>query len=1256
MKVGFILVISIVICIENVFSHNEELKKTNETQSLNITKINDTMRLNDTKNDNSTDGGDKGLKINPISWDNVLNGLSDIFSEVNRLFSKLWESIRSYIKDKKGIKEENNMDFFNQSSTNASSTVQNLEDRLLWSLTIPEFKIKLPNLNTTKILFGNKGQSTNDKQKLELMKINRSTSEEEVLSGILLSCAFFALYLICWIFAYVKDLSDWVSILKRPNLVFLQQIPNSDFKLKNKNEERINMFNGVKFPYTNFNFIPPIRMKVGYVRTLTITMQTVFFPLTLIHFITSKFKVSHFHFEYFNSKLKSYYEAIKNDGSVFNYYYMTNREHKSNGGIEITEKKFSKGVYDENIVLLNIARFISSKKNSNKFPSTDDLKNWCNGFWFKVNKIEKSQYKELLPRIACLIILRKLVRNEQMSHDYLRRLRMQIIGVNNQADFVRDWIISSLVKNNPKLNLFSQWTQRSPAGSIKINLHDNGILTLIDDYKSRVGVHSEYQVKLLMELTSKQVQNLECYLWLIDELQTVCIHPKILCECIKGFDSLEWIGPIGFLPFEQIKSVLINDVVAGTVTFILGENEIESKAFKNNFETKKVNKNLSILETTFDSSEIKKENVKNVTIKFTVLEEKDDISSLNHLIKSLIPQSKQKHSYKSELSSFSTEASKSLDFNSTISSTLPRSVLNEGTNDVFWGEKLNIRSKNLKGEFETDAYSTCFWDFDMPVPFTATSVLINDVLTYLWINYDSKLLCIQRKNSSIEKMVDEKFNEDLKNQLSQIDYLKESMALNKIRSFDDTVVIESINSTPNSDSCIEILNLDNILGEKNKEKEYYNNSQNNNTNTVTRGLMDKAKFTNLEQDKQEEILSESQDIVNKWLPFDKSLSSIFGVLANNDIKNLHPVYAVPGVLGGSFCTRGFFIGSIINVHIVGDFVEDIVDEYTIGVESQLLITFEGGLTLRINTFSQGAANSIKNNLELIINNLEENVMLPMRHNLSKDEIESNNQNNSLTNLENTLFSVGISPPDLISRFNQLIEYENTSFKDCFIKSFARFNPLIGRLQWNSSSPRTYRWFSYTASTSLSHFLIFYLLSSLPRINKVENGILVGWIAYCILNISKMVLDTAMGFSSVLSIMSIRQQAVYSYFRLWVIWLTSSFCLLITIILSVLTILQSAKPINNIEASSGFILNDINYSISTWIAGFIVTFLSLFLQPLILSLIYTTILLLSKKTNTFDGFVAFFKTFNNTQVNENGWMPVRPGCIIKKQCNQLDLTN
>lgn len=1235
MKVGLIFAISIIICLEGgVFSHENLINEISDIQHFDLTK-----RINETRNNTSTEE-EKKLKINPISWDNVLKGLTEIYTEVNHLFNSLWESIRSYIKDKDGGTE------VNQSSLNASTKLtKNLDDRLLWSLTIPEFKIKVPSLNTTKLFFGNKA-----KEKSDLIKINRSTSEEEILSAILLSCAFFALFLICWIFAYVKDLSDWVSILNRPNLVFLQQIPNSDFQLKNKNDERINMFNGIKFPYTNSNLIPPIKMKVGYVRILTITIQTLFFPLTLIHFVTSKFKISHFHFEYFNIKLKSYYEAMKGNGFVLNYYYMTNQEHKLHDEAEISEKRFSKSIYDENIVLLNIMRFILKKENANKLPSTDDVKKWSDGFWFRANKIDKSQYNDLLPRIACIIILRKFINNEQMSHDYLRRLRMHIVGANSQADFVRDWIRLSLIKNNPRLNLPDQWTKRSPAGSIRINLHENGIFTLINIYMSRIGIHSDCQVKLLMDLTSGEVQNLECYLWLIDELQTVCIHPKILCDCIKGFDSLEWLGPMGFLPFDQIKSISINDIVTGTVTLTLGENKTYYRFLKDISEIKKSNVKIPILDSTFRDTVVEKG--KNISIKFTVLEEKDDISSLNHLIKSLIPQSKPKHSYDSELSEYSTEASRSFDFNSTINSTLPRSVLNKGTNDVFLGERLNVRINNLRGDFETDFHSTCFWDFDMPIPFTATSVLINDVLTYVWINYDSKLLCIQRKDCPIEALGNTKSAEDFKSQLSHIDYLKESISRSKIRGVDNPVMIESVKSTPNSDSCIEILNFGSILGESNKGEEQSSKLvKNDKMNTVTRGLMSEGKSSDAKETKQDEIGSEVQGGVSKWFPFDKALLPAFGILTGENLKSLHPVYAVPGVLCGSFCTRGFFIGSIISIHIVKDFLEDIVDEYTIGVESQLLITFEGGLTLRINTFSQGAANSIKKSLESIISSLEENVMLPMRHSLSRlsrEEKEPGSELDSKANLENKLFSVGVSPPDLIVRCDQLMEYEKMTFKECFIKNFTRFNPLIGRLQWNSSSPRTYRWLSYTASTSLSHFLIFYLLSSIPRINKVENGILVGWIAYCILNISKMVLDAAMGFPSVLHIMSVRQQAAYSYFRLWVIWLTSSFCLLITIILSVLTVLQSAKPINNIETSSGFILNDINYSISTWIAGFIVTFLSLFLQPLTLALSYAMILMLSKRSSRFDGFVAFFKIFSDTQVRRNGLMPARPGCIIKKQ--------
>ncbi|KAJ1604546.1 putative signal peptide-containing protein [Cryptosporidium canis] len=1230
--------LGIIVCLGCVFSQNEDLfREISDTQSLNLTRGVNETRWNETKNDNSVEEEEEGLRINPISWDNVLKGLTEIFNEVNQMFVSLWESIRNYIKGDEGGQEGGDTNISNKT----------IDDRLLWSLNLPEFKIKIPLLNTTKLLFGNKPKKSKDSANLELMKINRSTSEEEMLSAILLSCAFFALYLICWIFAYVKDLSDWVSVLNRPNLVFLQQIPSNDQPFKNKNDEKINMFNGIKFPYTNSSFIPPIRMRVGYVRILTITIQTLFFPLTFIHFLTSKFKVSHFHFEYFNSKLKSYYERMRSEGSVLSYYYMTNQEHKSQSGGEISGKKFSKSVYDENIVLLNVLRFLLKKENDNKLPSTDDIKEWCDGFWFKVNKIDKAQYSELLPRLACLIILRKFVGNEMMSHDYLRRLRMQIVGANSQADHVRDWIRSSLMRNNPKLNLPDKWTQRSPAGSIRINLHENGIFTLISSYMTRVGIHSETQIKLLMDLTSGDVQNLECYLWLIDELQTVCIHPTVLCNCIKGFDSLEWIGPMGFLPFDQIMSISISDVVSGTVILALGEGKASSKLYGGISGMRGPDSSVPVLDSSFRDPAMEAE--RSILIKFTVLDEKDDISSLNHLIKSLIPQSKSKYSYESELSEFSTEASRSLDFSLTLSSTLPRSVLNEGTNDVFLGERLSVRARNLKGDFESDPHSTCFWDFDMPVPFTATSVLINDVLTYVWINYDSKLLCIQRKDVSIEGVGDPRSLENLKSQLSQIDYLKESLGVGRTGVTDHPVVIESLKNTPNSDSCIEILNFGSILGEHGEER-FSESDQIKKANTVTRGLMSRGGSTSIEDSKQDGLELETPSTTNKWLPFDRVLHSAFGVLTSENIQNVHPVYAVPGVLGGCFCTRGFFIGSIVSIHIVSDFLEDVVDEYTIGVESQLMITLEGGVTLRINTFSHGAANSLKENLEQVINSLEENVMLPMRHSLSKLSEERELNARPSPNLKDTLFSAGVSPPDLVSRLNQLVEYEKMTFKECFIKSFARFSPLIGRLQWNSSSPRTYRWLSYTASTSLSHFLIFYLLSSIPRINKVENGILVGWIAYCILNISKVVLDSAMEFSSVLHIMSVRQQAAYSYFRLWVTWLTSSFCLLITVILSVLTILQSAKPINNIETSSGFILNDINYSISTWIAGFMVTFLSLFLQPLTLALSYSTLLMLSKRTGRFDGFVAFFRTFCDDRVKKTGQMPARPGCIIKKQCS------
>ena len=88
---ALVFAISIAICFKNVFSQNEELiNNNNEIQNLNINEIiNETVGLNDTKADNSTKEENKGFRINPISWENVLNGLSDIFNEINRLFNKL---------------------------------------------------------------------------------------------------------------------------------------------------------------------------------------------------------------------------------------------------------------------------------------------------------------------------------------------------------------------------------------------------------------------------------------------------------------------------------------------------------------------------------------------------------------------------------------------------------------------------------------------------------------------------------------------------------------------------------------------------------------------------------------------------------------------------------------------------------------------------------------------------------------------------------------------------------------------------------------------------------------------------------------------------------------------------------------------------------------------------------------------------------------------------------------------------------------
>ncbi|KAH7647667.1 hypothetical protein FG379_001466 [Cryptosporidium bovis] len=1252
--------------ISNDIIHVEESRERNRSEdSLNN---NNTEILDDTGNDDK------------FTWSNVLKGMGNAIGAIGDFFVRMWNLLLGYIgKDSKESSVE--------SITNGTELNEDI-NRTLWKVdgimeAITELNVKkamdilINQTNSERKTMLNETKRTIDvteDSKIDLLIINQSTSEEEMLSGVLLSCCYFALFIICWLFAYIKDKSDWVSILRRPNVIFLQQIGS----INNNEDDKITLFCGVLIPYTNIYLFPRIELNIGKIRILTIIIQVTFFPLTIIHFFTSKFNVSHFHFEYFYIRIKDYYDLIKEKDFILKYYYKNIKEQdiRIEKEYEVvrknySEKDFEKCIYNENIYILNLLRYLSNKDNSENLPTNEDINNWCDGFWLRVNKLTIDNYKELLPRLSCIIILKKFVNKERLSHDFLRRLSMQIIGANLQSDYVRDWVKKTLVKNNPKLDIPFNWIPRRPTGSIKITLQENGIVDLIRGYKKRMGIFSENQIKLLYDITSGNTTNLDCYLWFTDELQTICIHPVLLCDCIKGYDSLEWLGPMGYIPFEKLSSGPVNDLATGIVTLTLNDNDNPSLPVTSGsgimYNNIKENDNIN---STFPSSKINlsKTGIVNTgfknsgitQIKFTIIDNNvEDISSFNYIINGLLPKSKLRLSSNSSstpssmISSSSTTATKSkcesLEFDTMIN-TLPNSVLNEGTNDVFWGDKLSLRSKNMNtGDYELELSGTCHWDFDMPIPYTANSVLVNGVLTYIWINYDSRLLCIQRKDESIEEMGDHNMIKRSRDRKKEVEQLKEAISISHLKSFDD-ITVESFNTTPGSDSYIEILNLGSILSEPNNDMFSVGN-ENIDINTVTRGKMS----TN---NKENRVFS-NENIGDKWLPFDKSLSSVLGVLTNNNVPSLHPVYAVPGVLCGVYCTRGYFIGSIISIHIFHDSKEDIIEEYIDGIESQLLITFEGGLTLRINTFSQGTANSIKETLESIISSLEDTVMLPMRHSISKLNIpvtdnnadikngDPNNNSRALpNNLANALFSLGVSPPDLVARCDQIVEYESLNFKDTFIKSFTRFNPITGRLQWNSSSPRIYRWLSYTTSTSISHFLIFYLLSTISKVNKIENGILVGWISYCILNISKMILDSAMNFNTVLQILSIKQQAAYTYLRLWTIWLTSSFCFFMTILLSVLTVIQSTKPGNNIGTSSGFILNDINYSISTWIAGFTLTFLSLIIQPLFLSLSYSILILSSRVTSKFDGIVAFFKYFNSVIVLKNGIMPVRPYCAIK----------
>ncbi|KAH8742091.1 hypothetical protein FG386_003418 [Cryptosporidium ryanae] len=1242
-----------------------------------IIDIEESKKLNNSENylnnNNNTEVPVNEKNDYGFTWENVLKVMSNAIGAIGDFFVKIWNTLKTYIS---GDKRENLLESVKNEtelSESINRTLWNVEEILgaVAEANVKEALDKLISKNNSEIKSilneTNKTKDIGEENRLDLFSINQSTSEEEMLSGILLSCCYFALFIICWLLAYIKDKSDWVSILRRPNVIFLQQIRS----VNNNRDDKIILFNGFFFPYTNMYLLPRIELNIGKIRILTAIIQILFFPFTIIHFFTSKFNISHFHFEYFHIKIKDYYDSIRKQDFVLSYYYKNNKEQdtgieKDSGFVKrvCSERAFDKGIYDENIYILSLLRYLSNKENRENLPTNEDISNWCDGFWFRTNKLTVNDYKELLPRLSCLIILKKFVNKEQISHDYLRRLSMQIIGTNMQSEYVRDWVRKSLIKNNPKLDIPFNWISRKPTGSIKIILHENGIVNLIKCYKKRIGIFSETQIKLLYDITSGCTTNLECYLWFTDELQTICIHPAVLCNCTKGYDSLEWLGPMGYIPFEKLSSGPVNDLSTGMVTLTLTDSDylslpvnIASDSIVNN-----INENDSVIKlgkTGVISSGIKRSGV--VQIKFTIIDEnKEDISSFNYIINGLLPKSKVRLSSNSSstplsiISSNSTTATKSknesLEFDALIN-TLPKSVLNEGTNDVFWGDRLSLRSKNSNtGDYELELTGACYWDFDMPIPYTANSVLVNGVLTYIWINYDSRLLCIQRKDVSIEEMGDHNMIRKSRDRKREVEKIKEAISISHLKSFDD-VTIESFNTTPGSDSYVEILNLGSILNEPNNNT-FSIGKENGDINTATRGKMNNGEKEN------KALFCDSN---NKWLPFDKSLSSLFGVLTSNNALNLHPVYAVPGVLCGAYCTRGYFIGSIINIQIIHDLKEDIVEEYMEGIESQLLVTFEGGLVLRINTFSQGAANSIKEILESIISSLEDTVMLPMRHSISKlnnadmdNHINTKNEGSSdsdsktlAKNLVSALFSLGISPPDLVARCDQIIEYESLNFKDTFIKSFTKFNPITGRLQWNSSSPRIYRWLSYTTSTSISHFLIFYLLSTISKINKVENGILVGWISYCILNMSKMILDSAMNFGTVFQILNIKQQAAYSYLRLWIIWLTSSFCFFMTILLSVLTIVQSTNPGNNIERSSGFILNDINYSISTWIAGFTLTFLSLIIQPLFLSLSYSILILSSRVTSKFDGIVAFFKYFNNVNVLKNGIMPVRPYCIIRE---------
>ncbi|EEA04846.1 uncharacterized protein CMU_039130 [Cryptosporidium muris RN66] len=1211
MNFGYFRIILLFLVVIAVPSQCMEVGEENNTISLEKEIVN----VNTTENNSEINKivNDVRKDLSSPLVQRILNGIRDFFNEIGKLILLLWREIEKSIN-----KPIVNSQFTGNNSNDEVDANYNKLNRVLLDLVRFQNSSLLEDKDTNFALKTTSGHPSSNMKKKYL---NNFQEEEELLSPIVLSLVYIGLFITCWIIAFIRDRVDWISIYKRPHTVYLQQIPN-----KIMYEKKVPLIERqMILPWI---YVPSVNVTVGHIRIITMVIQTIFFPVSIVYLILSGFKYQYYNFGLLHNKLKELYDSLIDNNLYPNYYYIIGfitsskdiENKKKLGKImdNTTVQMYNNWLDQESLLLLNVVRELKYTDETENFPTSFQVHKWSDDFWFRLDSANVNRIVELLPRIASIILLTKIQSREPVSLDYLRRVKMYMIGIENQGIYVRDWLNKNIKQNNPKLCIPFNWIPRKPIGSINILLHNDGINVLIEEYRKRIGIYAEASIQLFFDTKSNKAANVECYLWFSDEMQSLCIHPTILCNCTKGIDALDWFGPFGFIPFETIISTPQIDTINGTITLMRKKKAIFFD---------RIDKNLSVSSQVF--STIQSEYLL-PSIQFSMINNKDEILNVTTILNKFRYNSR---TYCKPIGNLSISTESTCSFESVLTkvSYLPNSVMKSNTNDVFWGDKLNIKS-NLGTQdylFDNNSY---FWDFDMPVPFTAVPVIINGVLTYLWLNYDSLLLCIQRKDKAIQEDCNQQDNSNSATDESiQCSTDNNTISLTQLKTFDNRFQIESCSSTPNSDFNFEVMEAENISKQKDPDSSLTNEK-----------IINNVKVENLNNETQ--LLKGA----NIWKPFNPSLTKILSIYTSNKIVNLHPIYGVPGVLGSVICTRGYAIGSIVNTRILTDSIEEIPEEYKKFIEAQVLLTFEGGFVLKISTFTLGMANAIKSNLDEILKNMEDSVM-----NSTKYLTESTNEKEVLSNINNlasTLLSNGISPPDIALRSQKLFEFQSQSFKASLFKFFMEFHPVSGSLNWNSASPRIYRWLSYVTSSTIAHFFTFYMLSIMSRRHPIWNGIIVGYLAYFILNICKSILNKCMNFPCILQTMNIRQQAAHMHYRLWINWISFSTSILLFIILTILTILQSIKQENNTVTSNSILLNEMYFAIGTWIAVLVLSALSLILQPLFLALIHAILIYISQNYNYLDGIMVKMKYIRSSEVTKTGYFPVRPDGIIKIQNN------